>query len=157
MKQKDLLLTAVNSYIEENGGDLFLVDITVSPTNDIEVLIERECSDVSIDDCVAISRYVESKLDREVEDFSLTVGSAGLTAPLTVIRQYRKFKDSEIQVTRLGGSRQNGILTSVNDNGIELTYMQSVKVEGTKKRIKESVTESIPFDQIKSAKAIIKF
>ena len=60
------------------GTELTLVDVTVSEDNDIEVIITREGSGVSIDDCVALSRFIESKLDRDKEDFSLMVGSAGI-------------------------------------------------------------------------------
>ena len=60
------------------GTELTLVEVTVSPDNDIEVIITREGGGVSIDDCVALSRYIESKLDRDKEDFSLMVGSAGI-------------------------------------------------------------------------------
>lgn len=57
---------------------LSLTEVTVSEENDIEVTITREGGSVSIDDCVALSRFIESKLDRDKEDFSLTVGSAGI-------------------------------------------------------------------------------
>ena len=62
-------------YLE--GTDLSLVEVTVSEENDIEVIITRETG-VSIDDCVALSRHIESRLDRDKEDFSLMVGSAGI-------------------------------------------------------------------------------
>ena len=59
------------------GTELTLVDVTVSEENDIEVIITRE-DGVSIDDCANLSRFIESKLDRDKEDFSLMVGSAGI-------------------------------------------------------------------------------
>ena len=59
------------------GTDLSLVEVTVSEENDIEVIITSE-GGVSIDDCVELSRFIESKLDRDKEDFSLMVGSAGI-------------------------------------------------------------------------------
>ena len=60
------------------GTELSLVEVSVSEENDIEVIITREGGGVSIDDCVALSRFIESKLDRDKEDFSLMVGSAGI-------------------------------------------------------------------------------
>ena len=72
---KQTLKAIVKEYLE--GTDLSLVEITVSEDNDIEVIVTRE-SGVSIDDCVALSRHIESRLDRDKEDFSLTVGSAGI-------------------------------------------------------------------------------
>ncbi len=67
--------TIAREYLE--GTDLSLVEVTVSEDNDIEVIITREAG-VSIDDCVALSRHIESRLDRDKEDFSLMVGSAGI-------------------------------------------------------------------------------
>lgn len=60
------------------GTGLSLVEVTVSDDNDIEITITRDGGGVSIDDCVDLSRHVESKLDRDKEDFSLTVSSAGI-------------------------------------------------------------------------------
>lgn len=60
------------------GTGLSLVEVSVSDDNDIEVTIAREGGGVSIDDCAALSRFIESKLDRDKEDFSLMVGSAGI-------------------------------------------------------------------------------
>jgi len=75
MISKQTLETIVREYQE--GTDLSLVEITVSEDNDIEVIVTRE-SGVAIDDCVALSRHIESRLDRDKEDFSLMVGSAGI-------------------------------------------------------------------------------
>ena len=74
-----ILKQTIESIAQEHlqGTDLSLVEVTVSEDNDIEVIITRE-SGVSIDDCVALSRFIESKLDRDKEDFSLMVGSAGV-------------------------------------------------------------------------------
>ena len=79
MKQQEQLEQAAAAYLE--GKDLFLVDIKVSADNDIDITIESDGRDVTLDDCVEMNRFIESRLDRDVEDFSLTVGSAGLTAP----------------------------------------------------------------------------
>ena len=75
MISKQTLETIVREYLK--GTDLSLVEITVSEDNDIEVIVTRE-SGVAIDDCVALSRHIESRLDRDKEDFSLMVGSAGI-------------------------------------------------------------------------------
>jgi ribosome maturation factor RimP len=74
-----ILKQTIESIAQEHlqGTDLSLVEVTVSEENDIEVIITRE-GGVAIDDCVALSRYIESKLDRDKEDFSLMVGSAGV-------------------------------------------------------------------------------
>ena len=68
--------TLAREYLEGTG--LSLVEATVSDENDIEIIIRREGAGVSIDDCAALSRHIESKLDRDKEDYSLMVGSAGI-------------------------------------------------------------------------------
>lgn len=75
MIRKETIESIANEHLA--GTDLRLVEVTVNEENEIEVIITRETG-VSIDDCVALSRYIESKLDRDKEDFSLMVGSAGI-------------------------------------------------------------------------------
>ena len=74
---------------EKLTDDQFLVDVTVSPTNVIHVMVDSD-SAISINQIVEISRYVETKLDRDAEDFELSVFSAGLTEPFRLVRQYKK-------------------------------------------------------------------
>lgn len=155
MKQIDILHKAVTEFLE--GKQLFLVEIFVSSDNDIEVVIESEVGDVSLDDCVELSHYIEDQLDREVEDFSLTVGSAGLSSPFKVVKQYHKFVGSEIEITRIGGARLKADLISVTEDGITISYEALVKVEGQKKKVKEQREEFLSFNEIKTAKPVIKF
>ena len=75
MISRHTIETIAQEYLQ--GTDLSLVEVSVSEDNDIEVIITRE-GGVAIDDCVALSRHIESKLDRDREDFSLMVGSAGI-------------------------------------------------------------------------------
>ena len=76
MIRKETIETLANEHLSHT--ELQLVEVKVSEENDIEVIITREGGGVSIDDCVALSRHIESKLDRDKEDFSLMVGSAGI-------------------------------------------------------------------------------
>ena len=75
MIEKSLIEAIANEYLA--ATDLRLVLARVSKDNDITVYIHRSGAGVSIDDCVALSRHIESKLNRDKEDFSLTVSSAG--------------------------------------------------------------------------------
>ena len=75
MIDKSVVSQHVNEWLEEK--DYFLVDVTVSPDNRIVVEIDH-AEGVWIEDCVELSRFIESKLDREKEDFELEVGSAKL-------------------------------------------------------------------------------
>ena len=155
MKQKEQLELAAAEFVD--GKDLFVVAIKVSADNDIDVTIESDERDVTLDDCVEMSRYIESKLDRDVEDFSLTVGSAGLTAPFKLPRQYRKFVGSTIEVTFRDGHRQKALLESAGDEELEISYEQMVQVEGKKKKERQTMHQTLKYSDIKTAKAVIKF
>ncbi|GIS28036.1 MAG: hypothetical protein CM15mP129_02330 [Chloroflexota bacterium] len=43
-----------------------------------------------MEDCIHISRFIESQLDREKYDFSLEVTSCGAYSDLVKFRQYKK-------------------------------------------------------------------
>ena len=62
MIDKIVVTRIVDEWLE--GKDYFLVDVTVSPDDKIVVEIDH-AEGVWIDDCVELSRYIESKLDRE--------------------------------------------------------------------------------------------
>ena len=66
MIDKNVVTRIVDEWLE--GKDYFLVDVTVSPDDKIVVEIDH-AEGVWIDDCVELSRYIESKLDREEEDY----------------------------------------------------------------------------------------
>jgi ribosome maturation factor RimP len=156
MIQKEKIEEILAEFLAQRS-DLFLVDVKVSKENNIEIVIEIDKGFLSLDDCADISRFVESKLNRDEEDFSLTVGSAGLTAPFKVLRQYRKALGSEIELTLKNGGRINGMLTAVSEEGITFLTKVSEKVEGEKKKVIRKITEEYTFDKIKSAKPVINF
>ena len=78
----------LNEAIEERN-DLFLIDFSVLEDNQIKVVIDGD-KGVLVEDCIFISRAIEHNLDREEQDFSLEVTSAGAASPLKHIRQYEK-------------------------------------------------------------------
>ena len=76
----------------------FIVDINVSADNDIVLAIESEEGTVVLDDCVELSRAIEEHFDREVEDYSLTVTSAGLDQLFKMLRQFIKTIGTQLEV-----------------------------------------------------------
>ena len=146
------------SIIEErlNGGDLFLVEVTVTPDNRIVVDVDSD-DFVSIDDCAALSREIETHFDREVEDFELEVGSCGVTAPFKVLRQYRKNMGNEVEVLLKKGLKIEGILDSVSESAITLSVEKTIKPEGAKRKMKVTEQETYLFEEIKNAKYLIRF
>jgi ribosome maturation factor RimP len=138
------------------GTDIFLVDVAVSASNNITVTVDK-LQGIGIDECVEISHFIEQKLDREVEDFELTVSSPGLLSPFKVKQQYMKNIGNELEVLENTGVKHKGILLAVQENEIELDENKMVAVEGKKR--KQPVIEkiNINFNQIKYSKVIITF
>ncbi|MBI9055084.1 MAG: ribosome assembly cofactor RimP [Bacteroidales bacterium] len=148
----------IKNIIEDivNEKDAFVVDVKVGASNKINIEIDS-LSGFSINDCVEVSRLIESKLDREEEDFELEVASAGLSEPFKVIQQYQKNLGEEIETVTNEGLKIVGVLSNVSSDSFEIEETKMVKVEGKKK--KQSVVEKhlFNFNQVKSTKIIIKF
>ena len=153
MIDKVRIAELVNETITE---DQFLVDVTISSANDIHIIIDSDTG-ISINQIVEISRYVESKLDREAEDFELSVYSAGLTEPFRLIRQYKKNKDRQIEVLLTNGQKLNGLLIGVEDQGIDLEITTKEKPEGSKKKELLTRVHHLEYSEIKEAKQLLKF
>jgi ribosome maturation factor RimP len=72
MIEKKTVCQIVEEWLE--GKDYFLVEVTVSPDDKIVVEIDH-AEGVWIEDCVELSRFIESKLNREEEDYELEARS----------------------------------------------------------------------------------
>ena len=153
MKLADTLKLAAEQYAEENG--LFVVSVDISKDNDVDVVIDADDRDVTLDDCVGMTGYIQERVSRDEEDYSLTIGSAGLTSPFKVLRQWKKAVGTEIQLTRKSGERVNASLLSADEEGVEISFQR--KAEGKGAKAKETVTEHLLYSDIKTAKPIIKF
>jgi ribosome maturation factor RimP len=153
MIEKDKVIQLVENKLA--SSDNYLVDVEVKPGNLIVVEIDND-EGISIDDCVALSRYLETQLDRDVEDYELEVGSAGLTSPFKVLRQYTKNTGNEVEVQLKSGVKMTGILKSADEQGLVLTIEKKVKPEGAKRKITVQEDLSYTFDEIKYTKQVIK-
>ncbi len=136
--------------------DYFLVDITVSPDDKIVVEIDH-AEGVWIDDCVELSRYIESKLNREEEDYELEVGSAGIGQPFKVLKQYLIHVGKDVEVMTKDGKKWTGVLADANEENFTLTVEVKVKPEGAKrpKLVEQNIT--FTYDEIKYTKYLISF
>ncbi|MFH0758276.1 MAG: ribosome assembly cofactor RimP [Bacteroidota bacterium] len=130
----------VQAHIE--GSNVFLVEVAIKAGNAIRIHVDTP-EGISIDQCVKISRFLNDRLDRDVEDYSLEVSSPGLGAPLKVKQQYEKNTGRSIEVYMTGGERVEGKLESVHEGHIVL------RIHGKEAEVR--------FDKIKKAKAIISF
>ncbi|WP_418676987.1 ribosome assembly cofactor RimP [Alistipes dispar] len=138
------------------GTDMFVVECTSTPGNEIELTIDSDTS-VGIDACVALSRAVEADLDRDAEDFSLTIASAGIGSELRTLRQYRKLVGRPVEVLLTNGVKILAHLDEATDEGVTLSYEEKQVVEGRKRKQPVKVTRSYPFAQIKYTKEWLDF
>ena len=113
---KELIARAIEAAVAERG--CFLVDVTVSKDNDIEIVIEKEQGDVDWEDCSAIDRVVHEAFDQDVEDYALTVSSAGLDRPFKVQKQFLKAIGTKVEVWLKGGKKVKGILEAATEADI---------------------------------------
>lgn len=138
------------------ASNYFVVDVDIKPGNVIVVEIDSDKA-VSIDDCAELSRYIEEHLDRDAEDFELEVGSAGITSPFKVLRQYRKNIGNEVEMLLKAGKKLTGILKDANEENVTLTVEKQVKPEGAKRKITVEEDQTYSYDEIKYTKYLIRF
>lgn len=138
------------------SSDNYLVDVEIQPGNLIVVEIDNDEA-VCIDDCVELSRYIEDHLDRDKEDFELEVGSAGITSPFKILRQYQKNVGNEVEMLLNSGIKLSGVLKSADENGVVLTVTKQVKPEGAKRKVTVEEDQAYTFNEIKSTKYLIRF
>lgn len=143
MAKKELVKELTHKALSENE---FFVDCTVSKDNKISVFVDG-FNNFGIDQCKRISRFIESGLDRDKEDFDLTVSTPGLDRDFKVHQQYVKSEGEKIELTTEDLQKQIVNLDKVNDNEIEISYKEN------KREIKEKIT----FKEIKKAKPHINF
>lgn len=158
-KKKMLKESTVQSLIDnglEERNDLFLINLTISQDNKISVIIDGD-QGVSVEDCIFISRAIEHNLDREEEDFSLEVTSAGATSPLTEKRQYKKNIGRILQVTSKEQPKIEATLIEVDDIYITLAWKAKEPKPVGKGKIIVDKQAKIAFSDILEAKVIIKF
>jgi ribosome maturation factor RimP len=137
------------------GSEQYLVSVKVEAGNRIVVEVDSDQS-ISIDDCAALSRFIESRLDREVEDYELEVGSAGISSPFQLLRQYQKNIGREVEVLSKAGKKLTGILHSADEEKIVLSVEKQVKPEGAKRKITVVENQEFLYSEIKYTKNVIK-
>ncbi len=134
--------------------DYFLVSVAVTPDNVVSVEIDHP-EGVWIDDCVSLSKFIESKLDREVEDYELEVGSAGIGQPFKVLQQYINHIGQEVEVLPKTGAKVKGILTAADDEGFVIETQKKMTVEGSKRAKLVDVEVRYVHSEVKYVKNVI--
>jgi ribosome maturation factor RimP len=154
MIAKEEIHKLIDVFIKDNH--MFIVQLDISPANKI-ILVADSMTGINIDDCVTLSRMIESGLDREVEDYELEVSSAGIGVPFKVIQQYHKNLGKDIEVVFKSGQKLHGILKEVKDDGFVLAFEKRVKVEDKKKKQLLVENKYFTFEETSKVYNLIKF
>ena len=150
-KVKDLLGKA----LEENP-ELFLIDLNFSETNKISVVLDGDFG-VNLQDCINVNRFLDNGLEGEEIEFSIEVASAGLSTPLTLVRQYKKNIGRMLKIKTISQGDFEGILTEVDEDGATLTWSAREPKEIGKGKVTVEKTLKISYTDIKEAVVIISF
>ena len=137
-------------------SSLFLIKLTVSGDNRIIVVLDGD-NGITLQNCVTISRHIEHSLDKDGEQFSLEVTSAGISEPLVEQRQYVKNKGRKLKVKTAGGNALEGVLDDVGPEGIIIRWKQREPKLGGKGKITVTKEAKIDYSDISEAKVIVTF
>ena len=136
---------AEQATVENNA---FLVELEVKPNNVIIAYVDAD-EGLSMDQIKMINRKMESELDRDIEDFNLTVSSPDLNRPLKIWRQYKKNVGRFLRV-KFEDRQVEGKLEKVEQEFFVLSVPQ-------KKKSAPHVETEIQFADIVEAKVAIRF
>jgi ribosome maturation factor RimP len=151
---KDTVKDLLEKGLEERN-DLFLVDFSIASDNTIKIIIDGD-QGVTVEDCMFISRAVEHNLDREEQDFSLEVASAGATSPLINKRQYLKNIGRTLDV-KTKSDNIEGKLIQASENEITLQWKSREPKLVGKGKVTVQKQADIAYENIVEAKVMIKF
>ena len=156
MIDKNVVKTAVEEWLQQ--GDYYLVDVEMMP--DDRIVIEIDHADgVWIEDCAALSRFLQERLGDELGDYELEVGSAGIGQPFKVAQQYRNHVGKQVEVMTQDGQKQQGLLTAVSDDGAHftLTVKEKQHIEGKKRPVVADVDKTFAVDDVKYCRYVLNF
>lgn len=154
MIDKNAVKQLVDTWLE--GKDYFLTDLTISTDDRIVVEIDHK-DGVWIEDCVALSRFIEDGLNRDEEDFELEVGSAGIGQPFKVHKQYEIHQGDTVEVLTAEGKKLIGTLAGVQPESFTVTVTEKVKEEGKKRPVMKERDVVLNFADVKWTKYYIDF
>ncbi|WP_247672523.1 ribosome assembly cofactor RimP [Aquimarina sp. MMG016] len=154
MSLKDKVQNLLEGALTENPS-LFLIDFKIYPDNRIEVIIDGD-DGVKVEDCIAVSRAIEHNLDRDEEDFSLEVMSAGVSEGIRHIRQYKKNVGRKLKV-KTKDDKIEGELISATDDAITLTWKTREPKPVGKGKVTVTKKVSVLYEEIVEAKVMITF
>jgi ribosome maturation factor RimP len=149
--------TSIKAIVEEHlkDSDLFLVEVKVSGRNKIMVFLDGD-EGVPISRCAEISRYIESQLDRDIEDFELEVSSVGVDTPLTLPRQFKKNVGRDIVFTDAEGKKVRSTLLEADETGF-VAEKETSKKKKKKQQEDEDPRQRFSYNDVSDVKVQVSF
>lgn len=154
MIEKNEVKTIVEEWLA--GNDYFLVDVMFTPDDRIVVEIDH-ADGVWIEDCAALSRYLQEKLGDDLGNYELEVGSAGIGQPFKVAQQYSNHIGKDVEVLTAEGVKVQGVLTAVEGDNFIVVVKEKQKLEGKKRPVMVDVEKSYNMNNIKYTKYLLSF
>jgi len=154
-----MLKEKVNTLLQEvldEDQSLFLISKEITAGNKIVIVIDGD-NGVTLSDCMKVSRNIEHNLDREEEDFSLEVYSAGISEGITHIRQYKKNIGRTLEVITTDNQKLEGTLVDTDDEKIKLQWKAREPKPVGKGKITVEKEQEIPYKDIIKAKVMVTF
>jgi len=148
-------VTELLQIVLDENPSLFLIDLSITGNNHIRVIIDGD-DGVKVEDCMAVSRGIEHNLDREEEDFSLEVLSAGVSEPLTQGRQYKKNLGRTLHI-KTKTETIEGKLTTVDEESVTLEWKAREPKPVGKGKITVEKKAVVPYQNIVEAKVMVTF
>lgn len=150
--------TKLEEFIEGqlSDTDCFLTSLKVSSANEVTVEIDSDTA-VDLDFCIELNRAIEEAFPSDDEDYELEVGSAGITSPLKLPRQYRKYVGKELDLYHTNGKKLLGTLLSCDDEGIILQITRKEKIAGEKRPVTVTEDLRIFYPEIRKASYHLEF
>lgn len=157
MISKKLIQELIDERIAELDNGLFVVSLTISSSNVIRVELDKHEGNVAVSDCMSVSRNVEHNLDREEQDFEISVSSAGLDQGLRVFAQYKKNVGRDVKVKLKEGGKIEGKMIAATPEDITIQTTRKERIEGKKK--KETIIEDhvLNMENVAETKIVISF
>ncbi len=154
MTFKEKVVGLLNQGLSEKPS-VFLIDLTITESMKIIVTLDGD-QGVTLQDCIDISRAIEHNLDREEQDFSLEVASAGVSTPLKLVRQYKKNIGRTLKV-KTATDNLEAVLADANEDFITLTWTarEPKKIGKGKETVEKKI--ELPYAEIKEAIVTITF
>ena len=141
------LNTIINEALENKNA--FLVDLKIAEGNVITVFADTDTG-ITVQELKMLNREIEGALDRDVEDFALTVSSPGLSKPFKLKRQYKNNIGRWVKVKTTDQETVIGKLEDADDDKITLSIPPEKKKDSAKSKI-------LAFEEIVETKIEIRF